>query len=96
MLNFRLAGHWKPAGYYDTTEASEPYILIIKEKHMTSRTAEGKHTKRFIIEVSGSNGKWIRSGNRGLLGFFSTREEANLALATGVPSPVVQYKVRQK
>jgi hypothetical protein len=63
---------------------------------MQSRTAEGKHTKRFIIEVRGSNGNWFRSGNRGLRGFFSTREEANLALATGAPSPDVQYKVRQK
>jgi hypothetical protein len=41
---------------------------------MASRTPEGKHTKRFIIEFQ-LFGEWVRSGNTGIAGFFETRVE---------------------
>ena len=65
---------------------------------MTSRTPEGKHTKRFIIEVAnGENGKFNRSVNPGLTGFFATRGEAEAALAnTTSKSTLFPYRVRQK
>ncbi len=66
------------------------------ETQMASRTAEGKHTKRFIIEVGWENGIWKRSCNEGLKGFFGTREEAQAALASGVKSEFLLYRVRQK
>jgi hypothetical protein len=52
-----------------------------------------QHEKRFIIELKG---KWRRSGNKGLSGFFATRKEANKALAKGDKSPQFTYRVRQK
>jgi len=64
-----------------------------------SRTAEGKHTKRFIIEVqSSSTGKWHRSVNDGLTGYFATREEALAAIDPneGLASSILAYRVRQK
>lgn len=64
---------------------------------MASRTAEGKHTKRFIIMVK-SVGDYSRSGNDGLRGFFATKEEAQAALdpQKGLISEGLTYKVRQK
>ena len=63
---------------------------------MTSRTAEGKHTTRFIIEVSGDEGIWLRSGNDGLTGHFPTREAAQSALDAGDKSEGLVYRIRQK
>jgi hypothetical protein len=67
---------------------------------MASRTLEGKHSTRFIIEVKGSDGEgkmsWQRSRNFGLQGFFSTRAEATTALAAGDQSDGMKYRVRQK
>jgi hypothetical protein len=64
---------------------------------MKSRTADGKHTKRFIVEFK-TEGRWDRSGNAGLTGFFPTREEAQSALdpAKGFISETVEYRVRMK
>ena len=46
---------------------------------MASRTAEGKHTTRFIIEVKGYEGLvWTRSDNDGLRG-SSLREKKRRA-----------------
>jgi hypothetical protein len=72
-----------------------------KEKHndMTSRTPEGKHTKRFIIEFKNPDeNKYSRSCNRGLSGFFYTREEAQAALAPekDLATENLTYRVRQK
>jgi hypothetical protein len=55
-----------------------------------------KYEKRYIIEVflDGAN-KWVRSGNRGLNGFFATRKEAEKALRYGKTEPLA-YHVRQK
>ena len=67
---------------------------------MASRTAEGKHTKRFIVlKKSSNNGdeKFVRSIN--IPEFFETRELALAAVAErGVRNPVgtLEYKVRQK
>ena len=64
---------------------------------MASRTAEGKHTTRFIIEVQYVNdGIWVRSGNDGLTGHFPTREAAQSALDTGGKSEGPVYRIRQK
>jgi len=65
---------------------------------MQSRTLEGKHTKRFIIEFKNVNGKWERSGNSGIDGFFATREEAQAAIdpAKELISDTLEYRVRQK
>ena len=66
---------------------------------MTSRTAEGKHTTRFIIEVQGGDdGIWVRSVNDGLTGHFPTRKAAQAALdpEKGLASEGVTYRVRQK
>ena len=65
---------------------------------MASRTAEGKHTTRFIIEVRyyGNDGIWVRSGNDGLTGHFPTREAAQSALDTGDKSEDLVYRIRQK
>jgi hypothetical protein len=56
-----------------------------------------QHEKRYIIEVFmyGEN-KWVRSGNRGLTGFFATREGAAKALRDGDKSVNKEYHVRQK
>ena len=64
---------------------------------MQSRTLEGKHTKRFIIEYR-FLGKWNRSANDGLEGFFATREEAQAAIdpTKGLISDTLDYRVRQK
>ena len=62
---------------------------------MVSRTLEGKHTKRFIIEVKAER-TWFRSLNPGLQGFFPTREEANAALTEDSKSIGCTYRVRQK
>jgi hypothetical protein len=63
---------------------------------MQSRTAEGKHTKRFIIEVEHLSGEWQRSINEGLQGFYSTREAAQAALTVGTKSENLTYRIRQK
>ena len=64
-----------------------------------SRTAEGKHTKRFIVEVHSVRlNTWQRSGKYGLTGYFATREEAQDAInpANGLASGFLTYRVRQK
>ena len=64
---------------------------------MQSRTPEGKHTTRFIIEVQGGDdGIWVRSVNDGLTGHFPTREAAQSALDTGDKSEGLVYRIRQK
>jgi hypothetical protein len=65
---------------------------------MVSRTAEGKHTKRFIVEVFRIMfDKWERSGNYVISGFFPTREEAQTAIDSGLyTSENLKYRVRQK
>ncbi len=61
---------------------------------MASRTADGKHTPRFIVEFTTELSTY-RSGNGGLTGHFLTREAAEAAIkAHG--STGVAYKVRQK
>ena len=63
---------------------------------MTSRTPEGKHTKRFIVLVKGVyGGTYYRSGNVVINGFFATKEEAQAAIVLH-GSPGMTYKVRQK
>lgn len=62
---------------------------------MKSRTAEGKHTPRFIVQFTSEGGNIYRSGNRGLRGFFATRKAAQAAIAT-YGSQGIDYKVRQK
>ena len=60
-----------------------------------SRTADGKHPKRFIIEVL-ITGRFSRSGNHGLTGYFATRKEAQAVLASGrYNGPDLTYRVRQ-
>ena len=67
---------------------------------MASRTAEGKHTTRFIVlKKSSNNGdtKFVRSIN--IPEFFHTREAAQAAiLERGVKNPVgtLEYRVRMK
>jgi hypothetical protein len=63
-----------------------------------SRTAEGKHTPRFIIEfLSGATGKWRRSMNESWTGYFATREAAQSSLTSGVHDFYgLTYRVRQK
>ena len=66
---------------------------------MASRTAEGKHTTRFIVEVQvGKDSVWVRSANDGLTGHFPTRKAAQAALdpEKGLASEGVTYRVRQK
>jgi hypothetical protein len=56
-----------------------------------------QHEKRYIIEVfMEEENKWVRSGNRGLTGFFATRKEAAKALRNGTKSANLEYHVRQK
>jgi hypothetical protein len=63
---------------------------------MTSRTPEGKHTKRFIVLKKNSmDEKYVRSLN--LPQAFETKELAQTALAIhALKFPKVQYKIRQK
>jgi hypothetical protein len=66
---------------------------------MQSRTAEGKHTKRFIVLVQDTETKkWERSINDGLTEAFATREEALAAIdpSKGLVGTTRPYKVRQK
>ena len=64
---------------------------------MVSRTAEGKHTKRFIIEFfSEVSQKYQRSGNTGHDKAFSTREEAQAALTPESTADGFKYRIRQK
>jgi hypothetical protein len=68
---------------------------------MVSRTAEGKHTKRFIVEVFHTVfNTWKRSRNDVVSGFFPTRKEAQAAidsgLYTGRTLKYLKYRVRQK
>jgi hypothetical protein len=64
-----------------------------------SRTAEGKHTPRFIIEVyMEASQRWVRSSNDGITGYFATRDDAQFALShtLGYASTDLKYRVRQK
>ena len=63
---------------------------------MTSRTADGKHTKRFIVlKKNESNEKFIRSVI--IPEYFETKELAQAAIkARGSDNPLTVYKVRQK
>jgi hypothetical protein len=61
---------------------------------MKSRTAEGKHTPRFIVQYTTERGTY-RSGNERLSGSFDTRKAAQAAIAT-YGSQGLDYKVRQK
>jgi hypothetical protein len=63
---------------------------------MKSRTADGKHTKRFIVEYFDDlDNTWVRSGNTGISGAFATREEAQAAMVAS-RSDLLKYHVRQK
>jgi hypothetical protein len=69
-----------------TYEGPEPYSKLKRRITMASRTADGKHTKRFIILKKGlSDLEFTRSYN--LSGFYETKERAQAAIS---------YKVRQK
>ena len=60
---------------------------------MASRTAEGKHTKRFIIERQlGDESGWTRSGD--YPDFYETKESAQ-AVINGNTNGCT-YRVRQK
>jgi hypothetical protein len=63
---------------------------------MTSRTAEGKHTKRFIVLKKGaSDTSFVRSKN--IPEAFETRELAEAAVVERrSPVEITLYKVRQK
>ena len=64
---------------------------------MASRTADGKHTKSFIIQYkSPYDNKWINSINGGHTGFFLTREAAQAALTPESTADEFKYRVRQK
>lgn len=61
---------------------------------MTSRTPEGKHTKRFIIlKKNSQETKFVRSTS--IPEAFPTREEAQAAIDSR-GSELVDYKIRQK
>ncbi len=63
---------------------------------MASRTADGKHTKRFIVlKKSESDDKFVRSIS--VPQYFETKELAQAAI-DGIRTqyPDVEYKVRQK
>jgi hypothetical protein len=71
-----------------TTEAS----ASTKENNM----ADGRHPTRFIVEVFDEiDGKWNRSRNLGIDGFFKTREEATEAM-NKYKSEGMKYRVRMK
>lgn len=60
---------------------------------MQSRTEDGKHTPRFIVEIVNTDNKRYRSG--AVPKAFATRAEAQAAVdANGIPG--VTYKIRQK
>jgi hypothetical protein len=60
---------------------------------MVSRTFEGKHTTRFIIEIKDVEGKYFRSHQ--LNGFYPTRAEAQAAIDEQ-GNKAITYRVRQK
>ena len=60
---------------------------------MVSRTFEGRHTTRFIIEFKNANGKYFRSHQ--LHQFYPTREEAQAVIDTKGDLSIT-YRVRQK
>lgn len=63
---------------------------------MKSRTADGKHTKRFIVLVKADfENKYSRSSNNVIEGFFATKEKALKAVKL-YGSTGLTYKVRQK
>lgn len=63
---------------------------------MASRTPEGKHTPRFIVQYKSELDKTTyRSGNSGLSGHFPTRELAQAAIKE-FGSEGINYTVRQK
>jgi hypothetical protein len=60
----------------------------------TSRTAEGKHTKRFIVlKKNPSDTEFARSAT--LPASYETRELAQAAI-DAIGATDIQYKVRQK
>jgi len=64
---------------------------------MASRTPEGKHTKRFIIEYySEVNQKWVRSHNEGHPKPFATREVAQAAFTPESTDDGFNYRIRMK
>jgi hypothetical protein len=68
---------------------------------MKSRTAEGKHTPRFIVEYASgpeacSGQIWRHSHNSGHEGFFETREDAQAALTPASIADGFKYRIRQK
>lgn len=64
---------------------------------MKSRTEDGKHTKRFIIEYfSPVINEYRHSGNDGHEGFFETREAAQAALTPESTNDGFKYRIRQK
>ena len=87
-----------------TQEPCRPKKKHTKEKHMASasavripsRTAEGKHTPRFIIlKKAKGDEEFTRSYN--YHDYYSTREAANAAaIEATLNFPEVEYKVRQK
>jgi hypothetical protein len=64
---------------------------------MVSRTSEGKHTKRFIIEYYSSyDGKYVRSVNGNHLQPFPTRKAARRELTPASTADGFKYRIRQK
>jgi len=65
---------------------------------MASRTFEGKHTTRFIIEIkSDADGKYFRS--LALNGFYATREEGQVAILNHIANGGgvgLKFRVRMK
>ena len=64
---------------------------------MASRTADGKHTKRFIVlkKEEGADVDYVRSYS--IPEHFETKELAQVAIeARGSKNPKITYKVRQK
>lgn len=63
---------------------------------MTSRTADGKHTKRFIVlKKREVDEKFFRSVN--IPEYFETKEQAQEAItARRSSNPLTVYKIRQK
>lgn len=61
---------------------------------MKSRTEDGKHTPRFIVQFKTVLNTY-RSNNDGLKQAFATREDAQAAIDV-YGSPNVSYKIRQK
>lgn len=64
---------------------------------MTSRTPEGKHTKRFIVLEKNAEGKFVRSTN--IPKFYESQEAADLSVTSYLqsnPLTTALFKVRQK